>query len=392
MRGTLVFVHGTGTREAGYTLILERVKNGSADYLSKVSVVGVPWYKLRTDYPGLVDAALPVSGARGLAGTPPDTSVEAWQKLTEDPLFELRLIETWLPKPVSSGGIGAPNPAQQITSQVTNISTASKPLGGFSPEELQAAAQVVGGSEVLREASGRVEPTDIPSLLEVVSRAVVASMFAVHRNDAPGTQPEAMLLWDKRDALVDAIYEELAGGLRGIKSWFLEQLAKLGTGQARRHRGGLTDLSVGFFSDVFFYERRGSGIRAMIDEELRAAPRPIVVIGHSLGGIAAVDLLSAPKPPAIDLLVTVGCQAPLLFAMNALDSLQPPDQNRVPVPRWVNVFDRNDLISFRASEIFTDAADEVEDHEISSGQPFPMSHGAYFVNPKFWQLVADHWP
>jgi hypothetical protein len=391
MHGTLVFIHGTGTREAGYRTTLGRVREGAEQYLDNMATVGVPWYKLRTDYPDLVTKALPAAGSRAAVEADSDPITTAWQLLVEDPRFELKILAEAAPpanEPVMIGGLSR---SQQLVASVTGLSAEGKPLGGFLADEYHAAALRVGDAPELRDAAARTPDDGLPTLAEAASRAVVAELFVAHRDDSPGTQPEAMLIAEQRDALVDATYVALVGSSRGLGGWLLERLAGLGTGLGRLARGGLTDLSVGFFSDVFFYERRGEGIRSASSEARRGAQPPVMLIGHSLGGIASVDLLSSPTAPKVDLLVTVGSQAPLLFAMNALGTLEPPDRNRVAVARWVNVFDRNDLISFRASEIFADADAHVEDHEVSSGQPFPMSHGAYFVNPKFWQLLADHW-
>jgi len=394
MRGTLLFVHGTGTREAGYNMTLGRIQEGAATYLPEVPVVGVPWYTLRTDYPDLVEKTLPVSGSRSAVDEDADPTITAWQLLVEDPRFELKVMAQGVRAPAAAVTIGNLSASQQLVEALGRLSAEGKPLGGFGPDEFRAATQGIGSAPELREAASRVPDDEVPTLAEAASRAVVGELFAAHRQDPPGTQPRAMLIAAERDALVEAIYQDLAGSSRGLRSWLLERLARLGTGVGRIARGGLTDLSVGFFSDVFFYERRGERIRSMIGEAL-TDPKPeppLVLIGHSLGGIASVDLLSSASPPNVDMLVTVGSQAPLLFAMNALGTLEPPNRNQVAVERWLNVFDRNDLISFRASEIFTDTEGKVADHEVSSGQPFPMSHGAYFVNPALWQLVAAHWP
>ena len=69
-----------------------------------------------------------------------------------------------------------------------------------------------------------------------------------------------------------------------------------------------------FTRDVLWYLAHGEFIRGEIAPAARAAVgnEPLVVLGHSLGGIAAVDLLSDPQTMngdwrlSIDLLVTVG--------------------------------------------------------------------------------------
>ncbi|MFF9785151.1 hypothetical protein [Streptomyces nigrescens] len=119
---------------------------------------------------------------------------------------------------------------------------------------------------------------------------------------------------------------------------------------------------------------------------ITASSEPTVVIGHSLGGIALVDLCALT---AVDgrplsgayLLVTVGSQAPFLHELGALTGLQPAAGLPLHFPRWLNIFDRTDLLAYRAQPIFPDDP-RVIDHEVSSRQPFPLSHSAY------WKLDA----
>ena len=57
---------------------------------------------------------------------------------------------------------------------------------------------------------------------------------------------------------------------------------------------------------------------AYVRDCLNAAAPPVIAVGHSLGGIILVDVLSASNPPPVALLVTVGSQSPILFAYDAL--------------------------------------------------------------------------
>jgi len=44
-------------------------------------------------------------------------------------------------------------------------------------------------------------------------------------------------------------------------------------------------------------------------------------------------------------------------------------------PKWLNVYDRDDLLSYVGGKLFPDW---VEDFHAGSGIPFPDSHGAYW--------------
>ena len=72
-----------------------------------------------------------------------------------------------------------------------------------------------------------------------------------------------------------------------------------------------------FIRDVSFYLQHGAAVRQFIAAQLRthSGSGKVVVLGHSLGGIAAVDLLADPTMTSAtdklaDLLITVGSQAP----------------------------------------------------------------------------------
>ncbi|MCC8242879.1 hypothetical protein [Saccharothrix luteola] len=74
------------------------------------------------------------------------------------------------------------------------------------------------------------------------------------------------------------------------------------------------------------------------------------MVGHSLGGIAVVDLLPLPNPPTVVLLVTVGSQSPVLYGVQG-----------------------------------------IKDEEADARVPFPESHSAYWEVPRTFELIGEHW-
>ncbi|MNL54526.1 hypothetical protein D3C87_1778660 [compost metagenome] len=110
-----------------------------------------------------------------------------------------------------------------------------------------------------------------------------------------------------------------------------------------------------------------------------------VIIAHSLGGIAAVDWL-IEAPSSLKYLITVGSQAGFFYEIDALVSL--PAGAALPdhFPRkWLNIFDANDFLSYRAEPIFPGVA---IDKQVENGQPFPDSHSAYWRNPIVWENIS----
>jgi len=148
----------------------------------------------------------------------------------------------------------------------------------------------------------------------------------------------------------------------------------------RHYRAGLSVGAALPVGDILLYQSRGNEIRDFIRRKIEAAEPPVAVVAHSLGGIACVDLLALPNPPTVSHLVTAGSQAPLLFELGALLSLKPDPTQAPPYrlpsgfPQWLNIYDRNDFLSYIGEPLLVG----IKDEEFESGQPFPDSHSAYF--------------
>ena len=164
---------------------------------------------------------------------------------------------------------------------------------------------------------------------------------------------------------------------------------RLATVRARRLRGALTDAAHPSAGDVLLYQARGDRIRAFIAKQVATAAEPVVLLTHSLGGIATVDLLATRRLPSVRLLVTVGSQAPFLYEIGALSSLAHDDPLPAHMPAWLNIYDPDDLLSYVGAPLFPG---QVEDVEVSNGQPFPQSHIAYWANPKVWDAIVSRLP
>jgi len=155
-----------------------------------------------------------------------------------------------------------------------------------------------------------------------------------------------------------------------------------------------------FIGDVFVYLREGEyrqKIRSevgkalsMAHEEAKAGKGgPLVVVGHSMGGVILVDMLTNPDSAdlpdgiEVDALLTVGSQ-PGFFA--ALDLLAHTPSaglvRRKPdcVKHWLNVFDPIDPLAFRTDMIFKDAVDLA----FNSMAGITEVHSKYFQRPQFY--------
>jgi len=162
-----------------------------------------------------------------------------------------------------------------------------------------------------------------------------------------------------------------------------------------------------FLGDIFVYlsergtrEVPGPIVRDVL-EALKAAEssrRPgddkLIVIAHSLGGVIAYDILTYFAPDLrLDVFASIGSQVALFEEMSLYRSsrhdvpLSPP-KDRLPLPsamaKWLNVFDSNDVFSFRATGVFDGPAD----YRFDTGYGLLQAHGGYFERPSFYKRLA----
>jgi pimeloyl-ACP methyl ester carboxylesterase len=160
-----------------------------------------------------------------------------------------------------------------------------------------------------------------------------------------------------------------------------------------------------FIGDVFVYldkrgnRRRKGDIVKIVEDGFRravAARKPdddqLVVVGHSMGGIVAYDLLSYYAPDIeCDLFVTVGSQVGLFAELGLLRTLSDTGTGAAPsspvpliprppnIRRWLNVLDRTDVLAYAVQQVFADSRDfefPTETHALAS-------HCMYFYRPRF---------
>lgn len=114
-----------------------------------------------------------------------------------------------------------------------------------------------------------------------------------------------------------------------------------------------------------------------------------MLLGHSLGGIIALDTLISSPPAGVELLVTVGSQGPFLYETGALPSLAHPDALPGHVPPWLNLYDRRDLLGYAAEPLFPGRATDIP---TDSRQPFPVAHSAYWSDRAVYRAIGDLLP
>ncbi len=383
---SVVLIHGTGVREPGYKQMLAVVKSRLHLAREAYALQECPWYvKYGTPDPPYQSSPEEHADVRAVgivAESPFSGEILSWQRLYIDPLTDLRELSQTA---AGVGGGGSPAAGAQFALQVQRCPRPDSmrneeefPLLGF----WDAARKTILEDQVTKTAVARgiSHPDDTRS---AVARALVAELIrrALERGD--------LLLPDgkQRDTWVD----DLAKGMGSDPAITFRAVPKVLSPFVRLLNRHLIrpfgESHSPIAADILFYQARGQGIRDFIAEQIAAAPKPVYLLAHSLGGIAAVDTLVMDKNLKVEALITFGSQAPFLQEINSLVSLEKGDPLPAHFPNhWTNVFDPNDLLSFRAEKVFT-ADSRVKDEKLDSGQPPLAAHSSYLTSNAFWQIV-----
>ncbi|WP_328912116.1 MULTISPECIES: hypothetical protein [unclassified Streptomyces] len=423
---TILFVHGTGVRADSYDVTLEQVRRGLAKALPDAAVEGCAWGDVlgvgaQPTARAEEDEAEPV-GTGAVPGGPrwSDAERAVWARLYDDPLFEIRLTALEDTPPPSARAlsllrdrISALPDQPEIRDALTGEGPGPDLPGpdradaaGAGPEgpadarqsgARQAAAPQPTTPEpaALREAA-RLLLADaefqaaLPSLAaakshDLIARALVSAYIRLREEAAGGVIVAA----DDRDALARALTDALGGVALGVGSrargaaWTTAQYAA--RPYLRRRRDKLLDLATPAAGDILVYQARGKALRRFIAERVRAVEGPVVLLGHSLGGIASFETLLTESLPQVELVVTVGSQVPYLHGLDALAThrLGAPLPERFRA-RWLNLHDPVDLLSYPAAPYF---GSRVVDVQVDTREPFPRAHSAYWTTRAVYEAV-----
>jgi hypothetical protein len=396
---TLIVVHGTGVREDAYNKTIEVVHGKLADLNReraperKIRLKECFWGKKHGVDLNLKGDSIPdYHPGQGFLLLPSATSKQEldlllWGALARDPLYELRELarqdreKTGFTQKRLGPALLKQFETFTSSPQLTNLLQQN----GLGQYYLQTLTEL-RTHEVFRATITAItrQPQEVAPEL---ARALLAtSMARASLAGLPAISRQA------RDGLAAEIANTMVGKQLALGSWLLEKsfaaLSPLLTSKGVRNRTDLSNLASPPAGDVLKYQVRGEDIRTFIADTIEAArDEEVILLAHSLGGIACVDLLIAKSLPQVKLLVTVGSQAPYLYEIDALWSLRAG----VPLPRhfscrWLNIYDPNDFLSYKCEGVF--GPERVTDKIVASGEPFPDSHSAYFGSEDVWKLIA----
>lgn len=382
--GSIVLVHGTGVRLKSYASTFRRAKECATSNGVTAKFVDCAWGDgLGVQFEG-----------KCLPDPPSENELKEeqqdfarWRWLFDDPLFELDKLTIRdmrnVRKPI-------PRPGTKAEWELLWDKVAA-----YSPStELKLLLQRADLGELWVEAWSRVvkDPDGIPKkafessvhelaeATHALARAVVAQLHVTAvDNGVPG--PSRAL----RNSLVDRLLFDWQQHVFGPGDFLAGLLKRAATSVLRHHRNKVSAAVAFPIGDILLYQSRGAAIRGYIRDQIQKADPPVTIVAHSLGGIACVDLFALPDAPAIGGLVTCGSQAPLLYELGAMSSIKAPQRLPRGFPRWLNIYDRDDFLSYVAGRLFPG---DVEDVPVGSGQPFPDSHLAYFTNDQVWKAIC----
>jgi hypothetical protein len=385
MISKLLFVHGTGVRKRSYELTAARISSQLERIAPNVTLEPCLWGDTHGATLGLDGASIP----RFEGATAPlpsgDQDVALWELLERDPLFEIReLAATRMPDLVP--------PAEQVRKRefAAKVSALNEDAaivrlieGRRLSIEWKRATEMVARSHELAVAIAAASRIGA-AMHTAVARAIVAAMLKSLMVENRPTLSRKL-----RDQIVQQAINSLGGGELGLHDWISSRLVGFAerwvTTKLQRNRDAVFNGAYPFAGDILRYQVRGDQIRRFIEKRIQNCGDEVAIIAHSLGGIACVDLLIERSLPQVKLLVTIGSQAAFLYEIGALASLPFPEPLPDHFPRhWLNFFDRNDLLSYYAANVFKGRA---HDLEVTSGQPFPHSHSAYWEEDSLWDRL-----
>ncbi|MHC5743401.1 MAG: RBBP9/YdeN family alpha/beta hydrolase [Nostoc sp.] len=389
---TVIFVHGTGIREREYNETFQIIEQKIHAQRPDIKVAPCLWGVLGAKFNDN-RASVPLENATlALSQGEEDADIVLWGQLYRDCLYELRLLSL---KPIESGNPFGEEPGDVLQSRVASLTPTleleAKLQEAGIAEVFEQAREAVIHSEPYQKALLTVSEPDLSEYYAPIARAVVAqAMFISEQQEKfPPILTDAQL----RDDVVELLTLALGEAELGLGGWFLKPLVELaqhgGTNYVRGNRLELTDKISPMPGDILLYQTRGEKIRAFIQQQITQAEPPVVLIAHSLGGIACVDLLVQQQLSQVELLVTVGSQAPFLYEINALYSLEYGQLLPEHFPQWLNIYDLRDFLSYVGNKIFPG---RIQDVPVDSRQPFPRSHGAYWTNAKTWEAIISRLP
>ncbi|GHB19234.1 hypothetical protein GCM10010377_06350 [Streptomyces viridiviolaceus] len=380
----VVFIHGTGVREPGFSALAGRVAAGLTALRDGLRVVPYYWGGAHGATFAAAGASLPPAPGRS-RGPDVDDGTAVWAALYADPYAELTLAAAGA-KPAVELPPGSVPPDRTLRTRLTALAAeGDAPAAELGPG-LARAVTDLAAHPLLGAAAAALGPDDLAA---VAARCLTARVVAgALDSDAP-----LVPVGGVRDAVADRLAQTLGaparGTERGLRSLMLRVAGSAASRAVVRRRRALTEAAHPAAGDVLRYLSRGEAVRAGLRGLISGLEPPVAIVAHSLGGIIALDTLVLTPLPQVRLLVTAGSQGPFLYESGSLPSLEHPAPLPPHVPDWLNLYDPRDLLGHVGAGLFPG---RVTDVAVDSRQPFPAAHSAYWTNPAVYRHIVDRLP
>ncbi|MBR8639215.1 hypothetical protein KEF29_07515 [Streptomyces tuirus] len=390
---TVVFIHGTGVREPGFSKLAGRVAAGLAALRDGLRIVPYYWGGTHGATLAAGGASLPAEPGGTSRGpveglTPPGPDEEtaaAWAALYADPYAELALAAAGAPQ-AAERAPGSLPPEQAVRARLTALAAQGDAAAAELGPGLAGAAIALAAHPLLGPAASALSLDDLAIL---AARSLTARLIA----DALDSDAPLVPVGDSRDAVAERLAVALGaqprGMERGVRSLVLRFAGSAASRAVVRRRRALTEAAHPAAADILRYLSRGEAVRTDLRDLVSGLEPPVTLVGHSLGGIIALDTLISVPLPQVRLLVTAGSQGPFLYESGSLPTLEHPAPLPPHMPDWLNLYDLRDLLSYLGAGLFPG---RVTDIAVDSRQPFPASHSAYWTNPEVYRHIADRLP
>jgi hypothetical protein len=374
-KGTILFVHGSGNRSA----------DANAYAATLRSHLGVDETKLKASTWG--DNTGPDPTFPRMDDILPPTPQGFGEEI--DPAAEDAMRPLDDLKPTQGGVVleaATPRPDTERAMALLRSGVVDLAEIGVSTASVQQAAAEVQSSPEYLAATG---PDAI--IMDAAIRSTVARALELEPGlEGFGLPSEISDFINRGAAKVGQTLLAGAGSILGdVAGSGLGDAAKLELSKRiAPQRAALMRKSILVAADVLAYQRRGAAMRAWVAKEISECEPPVVVLGHSLGGIILVDTLFGPDAATdpikqqlsgVKQVVTFGSQSALLAALNAIDDIKPT------VP-WLNIWTTYDFVSFLDEKIWPGL---VDDRQIMINVGFPDSHGKYYDIEQFYDVIKE---
>lgn len=381
----VIVIHGISVRESNDVKTFDCIKQKLSEEIPDINVIYCAWGDSLGGKLNAGGASIPLYDSTKKSVEVPslDENTLRWIRLFQDPLYELRLLslepreDDFFNNKNLKDKIKVFKPSEQLINQLKEC--------GITDIFQQAIDNVINSNPYKNLA-------DIENK-EIMARAIIAEAIVISNKN----KKEISLINNSnlREKLVKNLSNEIdstseRGETENMISNIFKILIPFGKSMLTRYlrgeRGLISDGITPFVGDVLLYQGRGKKIRGLIKSYIEETDEPVVLLAHSLGGIACVDLLvEEPLNKQVKLLITVGSQAPYFYELNALQSLEFGKSLPEHFPSWLNIYDLRDFLSYIGGTIFPD---KVQDVLVDNKKSFPDSHNEYWNNTATWKAIV----